>query len=88
MSRAREHLVRMDPPGRGLNKLSSWYVEGTSTTLALSAPDGWTKVLFGALLAAVQAKTLFLATYKGDRRKVDSMVVLWRAACGTDDRNK
>lgn len=25
--------------------MSSWYVEGTSTTLALSATEGWTNVL-------------------------------------------
>ena len=29
-------------PGLGVKWPSSWYVEGTSTTLALSAPDGWT----------------------------------------------
>lgn len=78
----------MNPPGRGLNKLSSWYVDGTSTTLALSAPDGWTKVLLGALLAAARAKILLFVTYKDDRRTVDSMVVMGRAACGTDECDK
>ena len=88
VSRAREHLTPIDPPGRGPNKLSSWYVDGTSTTLALSAPDGWTKVLLGTLLAAVRAKALLFATYRDERRSVDSMVVMWRVVRGNDGREK
>ena len=78
----------INPPGRGLSKLSSWYVDGTSTTLALSAPDGWTNVLLGALLAAARTKPLLFATCKVDWRKVDSMGVALGAVCRMDDCDK
>ena len=65
-------------------------MDGTSTTLALSAPDGWTRVLLGALLTAARTKTLLFVTCKDDRRSVDSMVtvVVWRAVCRMDGRGK
>lgn len=86
MSRTRGYLTCIDPPGRGLNKLSSWYVDGTSTTLALSAPDGWTNVLRGALLPAARTKALLFARCRDDLRRLDSIVVVLIAACRMDDR--
>lgn len=68
--------------------MSSWYVDGTSTTLALSAPDGWTNVLLGTLLAAARTKALLFAACKDDRRRVDSMMIVLVAVCRMDDRDE
>ena len=57
-------------PGLGVKWPSSWYVEGTSTRLALSAPDGWTNARRFFTQDTV-ANMVHLAVF---REIVDSMI--------------
>lgn len=59
-------------PGRGVMRLSSWYVEGTSTTLALSATDGCTYERHFGLHKDAAARVAFVRDTLAN--------ILWRKA--------